>query len=67
MIWRFETSGEVYSSPVVVEGVVYVGSVDDYVYALDAATGEMIWRFETDGIVHSSPAVADGGLRRLRR
>ena len=34
--WRYETGWSVYSSPAVVAGVVYVGSVDNYVYALDA-------------------------------
>jgi len=34
--WRYETGGFVVSSPAVVAGVVYVGSWDDYVYALDA-------------------------------
>ena len=33
--------------PVVVDGVVYQGPVDGYVYALDASTGEPRWRYET--------------------
>ncbi|WP_425604810.1 PQQ-binding-like beta-propeller repeat protein [Halobellus marinus] len=37
--WRFETDGSVDSSPVVVDGTVYVGSMDNHVYALDAASG----------------------------
>ena len=49
-----------YSSPAVVDGVVYVGSNDDYVYALDARSGELRWRYETGGDVDSSPAVVDG-------
>ena len=32
--WRFETGGEVWSSPAVVDGVLYVGSADGYVYAI---------------------------------
>jgi outer membrane protein assembly factor BamB len=34
-------------SPAVEDGVVYVGSVDKNVYALDARTGDLIWRYET--------------------
>ncbi|GAB6879185.1 hypothetical protein JCM17823_14590 [Halorubrum gandharaense] len=42
-------------------GTVYVGSDDDTVYAIDAATGEEEWAFtETSGTVRSSPTVADG-------
>ena len=34
--WRYETGVGVESSPAVVAGVVYVGSLDRYLYALDA-------------------------------
>ena len=44
-------------------GTVYIGSNDNHLYAVDAATGEERWRFETDGGVDSSPAVsADGSV-----
>jgi hypothetical protein len=39
---------------------VYFGSVDTYVYAVDAATGKEKWKFETDRWITSSPAVAEG-------
>ena len=48
------------SSPVVADGVVYVGSGDHNVYALDAATGALKWKFATGDVVHASPAVANG-------
>lgn len=48
------------SSPVVDGGVVYVGSGDHNVYALDAATGALKWKFQTGDVVHASPAVANG-------
>jgi outer membrane protein assembly factor BamB len=40
--------------------VVYFGSVDGAVYALEAGTGKLRWRYQTDGPVASSPVVADG-------
>ena len=43
-----------------VDGVVYVGSADGYLYAVGAESGRERWRFETDGPVFSSPAVVDG-------
>ena len=46
--------------PAVVDGVVYVGSGDSYLYAVDAASGELLWRYETGDNVGSSPAVVDG-------
>lgn len=48
------------SSPVVSGGVVYFGSGDHNVYALDAATGREKWRFSTGNVVHASPAVKNG-------
>lgn len=48
------------SSPATVDGVVYFGSGDGGVYAIDAATGAQRWRFETGDVVHASPAVVDG-------
>src|ERR1700694_3261353 len=59
-IWGFLTNNEVLSSPAVVGGVVYVGSEDDNVYALNANTGAKIWAFQTGGFVNSSPAVVGG-------
>jgi outer membrane protein assembly factor BamB len=48
------------SSPVVANGVAYIGSGDQNVYALDAATGALKWTFATGDVVHASPAVANG-------
>lgn len=38
-VWSFETGSVVRSSPTVIDGIVYVGSADSNVYALDAADG----------------------------
>jgi outer membrane protein assembly factor BamB len=44
----------------VAHGVVYVGSNDSHLYAVDAKTGREKWKFKTGGKVLSSPAVANG-------
>ncbi|MBI3399232.1 MAG: PQQ-binding-like beta-propeller repeat protein [Deltaproteobacteria bacterium] len=49
-----------YSSPAIVDNVVYVGSADKYFYAINLIKGKGIWEFETSGAVESSPTVADG-------
>ncbi|MCH8989639.1 MAG: PQQ-binding-like beta-propeller repeat protein, partial [Chloroflexi bacterium] len=33
--WRFQTKNDVFSSPVIGDGVVYFGSDDGHVYALE--------------------------------
>ena len=43
-------------------GVVYFGSGDHNVYALDQRTGALRWKFATGGRVSASPAVAGGTL-----
>ncbi|MBI2863440.1 MAG: PQQ-binding-like beta-propeller repeat protein [Chloroflexi bacterium] len=58
--WSYSTGGSVQSSPAVVGGVVYAGSEDGKVYALDAATGALRWTYSTGGAVQSSPAVVGG-------
>jgi eukaryotic-like serine/threonine-protein kinase len=55
--WRFKTNGKIFSSPLVVNGTVYVGSEDSSLYAIRSATGELLWRFPTHGAVSSSPAL----------
>jgi len=58
--WRFETGGPVKSSPVVADGIVYFGSDDGYVYAVDAQDGRRLWRLKTGGRVAGSAALAGG-------
>jgi len=59
--WKLDTGGELYSSPAVAEGLVFVGTKSGYLVAVDAATGDEEWRQSLDGyIVRSSPAVVDG-------
>ena len=40
--------------------MIYVGSDDGNLYALNAATGDKLWSFSTPGDVYSSPALANG-------
>jgi len=60
LLWNYTTRGNVESSASVVGGVVYLGSNDHNVYALNAATGAKLWNYTTGAEVESSPAVVDG-------
>jgi outer membrane protein assembly factor BamB len=62
-LWRFTVEnfrGGVISSPAVANGIVFVGSEDNNLYAIDAVTGKEKWRFEAGTDVLSSPAVSNG-------
>jgi outer membrane protein assembly factor BamB len=60
-MWNYTTGDSVRSSPAVVGGVVYVGSGDGKVYALNATTGAHLWSYATGAVIYfSSPAIAGG-------
>ncbi|MBN2465769.1 PQQ-like beta-propeller repeat protein [candidate division WOR-3 bacterium] len=67
MIWRLQIKDgapeDNYSSPAIAsDGTIYVGSQDDYLYAVNY-DGSLKWRFNTGGVVRSSPAIgADGTI-----
>ena len=42
--WKFPVKGHLPAEPVVVNGVVYEGSVGGYAYAINATTGTKIWK-----------------------
>ncbi len=57
--WRFRTKKAITGSPLMVDGVVYFGSVDSTFYALDAQTGWVLWRFRLGRGTISSPCIAE--------
>jgi len=61
-LWSFTTGGDVAASAAVVNGVVYIGSLDGNLYALDALTGVLRWSYTGGGWIYGSPTVADGVL-----
>jgi outer membrane protein assembly factor BamB len=62
-IWNFTTELALESSPAVANGIVYVGSVDGYVYALAAVTGGLVWKHQVDWyFILTSSAVSQGIL-----
>src|SRR3712207_4526706 len=58
--WKFPTGHRVVASPVMNDGVIYFGSDDGNIYAVDAESGRQLWRTATRGPVPCTPAVADG-------
>jgi outer membrane protein assembly factor BamB len=58
--WKFLTGSGVLGSPVIQDNIIYFGSDDHNVYALEAATGRQLWKTTTRGPVPCTPAVVDG-------
>ena len=56
--WSLKTEKQLFASPAVVDGVVYIGTGDKRLLALDGQTGDIIWQVLVEYPVHSTPAVA---------
>ncbi|HYF66993.1 MAG TPA: PQQ-binding-like beta-propeller repeat protein [Ohtaekwangia sp.] len=56
-LWKLKTKGKIFSSPVMADDVLYVGSEDGFLYAINASTGTVKWKFKTRRAVHSTPSV----------
>lgn len=50
------------SSAVIQDNVVYFGSSDAHIYALNIENGAQIWKHKTGGSIHSSPAISENSL-----
>jgi outer membrane protein assembly factor BamB/tRNA A-37 threonylcarbamoyl transferase component Bud32 len=59
-IWSFQVEDAVRSTPLVVNGVVFFGSYDNNLWALDAKDGNLKWKVATEGGIGSSPAYGGG-------
>jgi outer membrane protein assembly factor BamB len=60
-LWRFR-AGAIESSPLLVDGLLYFGSWDHNVYAVNAKTGRKRWSFETGDEVKGAPAYSGGKI-----
>lgn len=58
--WSFSSGAFLVSSPAVSNGIVYFGSYDSNVYAVNGSTGAKLWTYTTGNRVYSSPAVVNG-------
>ncbi|MDH7600005.1 MAG: PQQ-binding-like beta-propeller repeat protein, partial [Sedimentisphaerales bacterium] len=59
LAWSFQTGGPVRSSPVIVSDLVYVGSADANLYALDLATGKLVWSYKASDAIEADITVVD--------
>ncbi|MDD3300534.1 MAG: PQQ-binding-like beta-propeller repeat protein [Bacteroidales bacterium] len=62
VLWSYATGGKVFSTPEVdpASGILVVGSSDNFIYGLDASSGELRWRVEAGKSVLGSPAIYEG-------
>jgi outer membrane protein assembly factor BamB len=56
VLWEFKAKNSVESAAVIADGVVYFGSSDKFLYAVDLKTGQPKWKTQL-GIITASPGV----------
>lgn len=60
--WRTSTLGEVVASPVIANGMAFVGSRDGKVYAMDVEDGSKQWEYNIGEPIESTPVVSNGSV-----
>jgi outer membrane protein assembly factor BamB len=60
VLWQFNGSAAIESSPLLVGNLLYFGSWDHKLYAIDIRTHRVRWTFEADDELNSSPAYSSG-------
>lgn len=55
--WEFKTSQALFSSPVIFEKIIYFGSTDSVLYAINLESGREEWRSHTCGEIRSNVCI----------
>jgi eukaryotic-like serine/threonine-protein kinase len=62
LAWVFEAEDEVRGTPTVQDGIVYIGSYDHNLYAVNVNNGSFVWKYAADGGIVTRPLVHDGNI-----
>ncbi len=60
LVWDQAAGDDIFSSPALVDGMLYFGSRDNNLWALNAEDGSVEWRYRTGGNVDAPPIIVDG-------
>jgi len=61
-IWTFPCEDEIRGTASYQDGVLYIGSYDHNLYALEADNGKFVWKYAANGGIVSKPAIHDNKL-----
>ncbi len=62
VMWRIAQSFPKYSSPIVVDGLIYYAMDDSFLVCVEANTGEEVWKGRVGGKFRACPLYADGKI-----
>ena len=61
-LWKYQTGGKIFSSPILYHHLILFGSGDGDLYALGMTDGKLQWHFPTGGIIHTGPVLSGNTL-----
>jgi len=61
-VWKRKLVGHLESSPMAVDGTLYLGTDKTNVVAVRAADGKVLWQFDSPAAIKASPSFHDGRL-----
>lgn len=61
-MWIYKCEDEIRGSPIMHDGVLFVGSYDKHLHAIDPDNGDQIWKFQSDGGIVTRPLPIDDQL-----
>ena len=60
LVWEFACEDEVRSSPMVSNGVLYIGAYDNNLYAINSVDGSFVWKYPTGAGICATPCADNG-------
>jgi eukaryotic-like serine/threonine-protein kinase len=61
IVWKYETDGQIWSSPSYYDNMIYFGSDDGFIYSV-SPNGSLKWKSKLNGRVRSSSPCLSKGL-----
>ncbi len=61
-IWTFKCEDEIRGTPNYRDGIIFIGSYDHNMYALEASNGKFVWKYAAEGGIVSKPAIHENNL-----
>lgn len=55
--WKYKANGPFVGTPVIRDGIAYIGSLDSTLYALDLSQKKLKWKLSTGGAIRSSACI----------
>jgi eukaryotic-like serine/threonine-protein kinase len=61
-LWTFKCEDDIRGTPILYQGMLFVGCYDNNMYAVNAVDGQFQWKYATEGGVVSRPAAYEGNI-----